>query len=131
MFLCYNIADGNPQGLNVFLITLLCLANLSFITYISWRMFYIVRYFFKKVQGTNAREGNQKAIAAKPKKKQHESDDEEQKNYLMLAEMEYNHQKIELEDENVGKIVVKEGEQNNTSNSEDEEEVALHCPETE
>lgn len=94
-------------------------------------MFYIVRYFFKKVQGTNAREGNQKAIAAKPKKKQHESDDEEQKNYLMLAEMEYNHQKIELEDENVGKIVVKEGEQNNTSNSEDEEEVALHCPETE
>jgi len=66
MFLCYNIADGNPQGLNVFLITLLCLANLSFITYISWRMFYIVRYFFKKVQGTNAREA--KVISAKPKK---------------------------------------------------------------
>jgi len=49
----------------------------------------------------------------------------------MLAEMEYNHQKIEMEDENVGKIVVKEGEQNDTSNSEVEEEVVLHCAETE
>jgi hypothetical protein len=49
----------------------------------------------------------------------------------MLAEMEYNHQKIEMEDENVGKIVVKEGEQNDTSNSDEEEEVVLHCPETE
>ena len=48
----------------------------------------------------------------------------------MLAEMEYNHQKIEMDDENVGKIVVKEGEQNETSNSE-EDEVVPHCPETE
>lgn len=54
VFVCYNITPTNSEALNAVLVVLLVLSNLAFAFYISWRMFYVVRYFFKKVKGGQA-----------------------------------------------------------------------------
>ncbi|KAL4480410.1 hypothetical protein ABPG74_020926 [Tetrahymena malaccensis] len=110
MFLCYNIDNTNNNSLNILFIALLCLSNLSFLGYISWRMFYIVRYFFKKFR-SGVPTISKNSVKKLEKSAQEESEDEEQKNYLMQAELEYNHLEIAIKDENNEEVIIKEDDE--------------------
>ncbi|EAR95228.2 transmembrane protein, putative (macronuclear) [Tetrahymena thermophila SB210] len=110
MFLCYNIDNTNSNSLNILLIALLCISNLSFLGYISWRMFYIVRYFFKKFR-SGVPTISKNSVKKLDKSLQEESEDEEQKNYLMQAELEYNHLEIAIKDENNEEVIIKEDDE--------------------
>ncbi|KAL4505928.1 hypothetical protein ABPG72_013689 [Tetrahymena utriculariae] len=110
MFLCYNIDKTNNNSLNILFIALLCLSNLSFLGYISWRMFYIVRYFFKKFR-SGVPTISKNSVKKLDKSIQEESEDEEQKNYFMQAELEYNHLEIAIKDENNEEVIIKEDDE--------------------